>query len=432
MIASLFLLAGSVAAAADTGAAGLADFEAGVRSYRAGDFEPALDSFLAAQRLGLEIPNLYVNLGLAYYRLGRYAESQKSFEELHRFPGYEGVAKLHLGLIAARLGDRERAAILWKSLGRNAPQAALRDRAEIALGRLGNEFATQKPSAYVLVAVGYDSKPALLNDRVLPEGDAPSGDAELYGSFDYPLGGSSKALSRLRGGVYAKEYLSEGGPDQGGVFVGLARGVAKASGSRGAAIDISSSQLDGEHLSDSFSASFYRSPAGAKSGVGLRAELSRITAPARFSYLEGLRLRADLELRGQTDRSHWRAGYQFEYNDRSDLRNGDEFFSQSPARHRVGLALEQVFSDRWAAQQYVRYRYSTYRDPDRFMDGNTLREQRRTEGLFQAAMQLRRRQGVDSNLLLEYQFSQNTASLDGFAYNRHLLLLGYEWLYSGR
>lgn len=421
-----------VTAGAHAAEPGMAEFESGVALYRAGNHEQALAAFLEARRQGLDIPNLHFNLGLSYYRQARYPEARGAFERLRQFSGYAAIADFHLGLVAAREGERTRAAALWRGVISTAPETALRDRAQIALGRLDTGPAATVATAYVLAAAGRDTNPALVDESVQPAGENESTSLELFGAFDYPLATQSAAAIILRGGVYARSYTGDNGLDQYGGFAGVSREQAAGQRHRSYFADAGSSYLDGERFANTFSAGAQTSPATRASGLTLRGQLSRIAAAEPYGYLEGWRLRGDAELGGRTGPARLRAGYQFELNDREDLVSGAEFFSHSPLRHRLTLSLDQPVSARWWLQWSLRYRHSRYRDPNRFMDGGTPREERRIEDLVQAGAQARRHMSAVFNGLLEYQYSRNTSAMDVFDYDRHVVLFGLEWMPRGQ
>src|SRR3954466_15422242 len=64
---------------------GLADeadlqFQRGAQAYRRGDYESALEHFLASNRL-VQNQNVVFNIGHTYQRLGRYPEAFRYFSE---------------------------------------------------------------------------------------------------------------------------------------------------------------------------------------------------------------------------------------------------------------------------------------------------------------------------------------------------------------
>lgn len=421
MIAALFALGAYAQAPASP------EFDAGVVAYRAADYDAALASFLAARERGYEDPRLRFNLGLTYYQLRRLAEARAEFEALRADADYAGIADFHLALVAAREGDRARAAALWRSIEHN-PDAALAQRAGAALGRLESARARPAPSGYLFAAAGHDSNPALLDDSVQPADGGASRVAEVFGAFTLPLSGTARAGTLLRAGAYARAYGDDNGADQRGFFGGLSREADDGVRRRTWNLDASISELDGAPFQRIASLQLRDGPADAQPGLKLHAQFSRIGAADPYVYLEGWRVRLGAARVLRAGRGLVRLAYEFEGNDRQDLAAGAEFFSYSPLRHRFELALEPPSRNRTAVRATLRYRDSRYRDPDRFQQGAGTVEERRVEGLAQAGMQLRRSVGRSLFGLLEYQYSRNAASIEVFDYDRHLLLAGLEWL----
>ena len=79
-------------------------FERGIAAFQSGDYAAALQSFLEAQRAGLDTAGLHYNLGATYYRLQRYPEAEREFQALARDPAWAALAGYNLGLIALCLG----------------------------------------------------------------------------------------------------------------------------------------------------------------------------------------------------------------------------------------------------------------------------------------------------------------------------------------
>jgi hypothetical protein len=124
-----------------------------------------------------------------------------------------------------------------------------------------------------------------------------------------------------------------------------------------------------------------------------------------------------------------RAHYRFEGNDRRDLNTaGGDFFSHSPLRNQVRLAFSHPFGATCTLEWRADYRHSYFRDPNRFDDGGPVTK-RRVEQLTLAGLQLRTRTRAAWDWLLEYQYSHNRSTLEEFEYDRHLLLVGLEWLH---
>jgi hypothetical protein len=405
--------------------AGAAEFDRGVAAYRAGDHAAALAEFEAARAAGLDTPQLRFNLGLSYYKLRRYEEARAAFERLRADPGYEKIAEFHLGLVAARLGDRATASTLWRDVAAD-PDPDMRQRAGVALGRLDTGRTRSGLSGYVLAGIGRDSNPALL-DEDLPGTPDASRTTELFGAFDYratnqPVG------TVLQAGAYVRDYAENNGLDQRGVFGGFARERLAQRRRTAVGLDAAATWLDGEAFTRSLSLSGQTGPAAGRAGLGLKGQLSRIVTPEAYAHLDGWRAQATGEWTARSGRMQSRLGYTFELNDRADLATGTEFFSHSPLRHRLDLAVLQPVGQLWTLRWSARYRLSRYRDPNRFDDGGVLREERREEDLLQAGVQVRRSFGPAMSALIEYQYATNRSNFEALDYERHVTLVGVEWL----
>jgi tetratricopeptide (TPR) repeat protein len=424
-LAAALLATGSPGHAAEPGRA---EFDAGVAAYRARDVAGALASFERARAAGYASPQLGFNLGLCYYRLRRYAEARAQFEALRAEPAFAAVADFHLGLIAAREGDRARAESLWRSL-ENGPDAALAQRAGVALGRLDHGRAEPVRSGYLLLAAGYDSNPALLDESLQPPDGGESAEFDVLAAFNWPLSGSARRFTALRGGAYLKDYAEDLGQDQHGAFAGLSREFDDGARRLSYALDWSTSTYDGEPLLDVTTLSVQRAPS---KGPGWRAgvQASHIRAPATYAPLEGWRARVNLARVMRTGRALTRLGYEFEYNDREDFLLGADFVSHSPLRHRVELLVDHPLGARTTVRWSLRHRDSRNRDPD--TSGGGLVSERHEEQLSQAGVQLRRRLGPATFALAEVQYSRNTATPDTYEYDRATALLGLEWTPTGR
>lgn len=423
----LLLHAGLAGATVPEGPApGRAEFEAGVRHYRAGDHAHALDAFLAARDRGFESPNLHLNLGLTYYRLARYPDARMAFQELGGFPDYRAIADFHLGLVAARMGESGRAAELWRGVERSAPTPALRERARIALHQLGPEWAPRAAAVYLLAATGYDSNPRLADGVEVGSNDGSSS-RELLGYFEFPLAQHGSHTTVLRGGGNLFRYPDASGVDQHGWFAGIGRERGVSGRQRAWSAEFASRYLDGEHFITTYGIRAETAPVPGNSGLSFQGQFEGIETEQAYGYLQGWSLRGGVEARGESGPMRLHAGYQIEFNDREDLADGGEYFSHSPMRHRVAVSVSHPASTRWSLQWDLRYRHSEARDPDRFMDGATLREERRVEDLAQIGIQGRRPLGRRASVLLEYQFSRNLSNRKALDYRRHVFLVGLEW-----
>jgi tetratricopeptide (TPR) repeat protein len=381
-----------------------ASFNAGVTAYRSGDTHGALAAFEQAQAEGDDSPPLHFNLGLCYYRLGRFDEASAAFARLRADPGYSYIADFHLGLIAAREGRNAEAEVLWLAVERDAPQSAMRQRARIARSRLTGAL-DPAANGYLLAAIGRDSNPALLDESV-QAADA-SGATELLGTLSLPLAARDDAVDWLRAGAWLRDYGDADGLDQRGLYAAYAAERARGERRRTAVLEAGITQLDGELFTDTLGATLESEPGPGRGGFVLRGQLSHVGAGPTFEPLAGWRARGELERIARFDHARLRGGYQLELKDRQS----DAY---SATRHRLTAAIDHGVR-RWTVRYQLRWRDSRYADG-------------RDETLLQSGVQARRRLGGSANALLEYQYSRNDSSVDLFDYDRHLTLVGLEWL----
>jgi hypothetical protein len=440
-LALCLLLQGAMSAAHAQSAEALAAFDSGVKAYRAERFESALNSFLAARRLGMEGPNLDLNLGLAYYRLGRYADAQASFLKIRNDLRYTAIADYHLGLVAAQLGEREPAMERLEAARYMTPNPALRNLSSSALSRLDDTILEEDLAAatarsreragyYLRAGTGVDSNPELLNDTLeAPAQDESAAYAELLGNFDLPFEtGRPSGITALRGGVYLRQHKSEQGLDQYDADLGLRHRWTFGDWRLGLQGEGGAAWLDGQPYQRTGGFAVDLRHDWNESSATLRYGALRIDAREPYGYLEGWRHRTEAQLNRSMGSLRLRSEYEFEYNDRADLIADEEFTSYSPQRHALSLALGTSTLRKFSLEWRARYRLSRYRDPNLFEEDGELREERRDDRLASTGLRARLRAGETWNWLLDYQYSRNESSVDSYEYVRQLLLFGIEWL----
>lgn len=101
-------------------------FDEGVALTREGQFEPALERFLAAQGEGDRSTRLAFNLGVVYYRLQRFKDAQIAFERAAQGSETRDLAQYNLGLVALAVDDRAQAERWFRLTAEQAKEPALR------------------------------------------------------------------------------------------------------------------------------------------------------------------------------------------------------------------------------------------------------------------------------------------------------------------
>ncbi|MEN8179883.1 MAG: outer membrane beta-barrel protein, partial [Pseudomonadota bacterium] len=135
----------------------------------------------------------------------------------------------------------------------------------------------------------------------------------------------------------------------------------------------------------------------------------------------------DAELRHKITRQrHWRVTYQLELNEREDLATLTTFTSYSPTRHNLRLAGEIPLASEWTLGGDLRYRLSDYNEDNLYSDGSS---ERREDVQLQARLKLRYALSTNWEAQLEYSYTNNDSSIDGFDYDRNLYLLGISTLF---
>ena len=389
-------------------------FHRGIAQYRAGDYASALYLFQAARSAGNRNPNLRYDIALTLFQLGRDAEAQREFESLYFEPGYESIADYHLGLIAARTGDRESATATLRRTAQGAPQEPLRQLAAAALVHVEGALPPETLAAYGSLGGGYDSNAGYQSDDVQEVSDSADPFCEGIGVVDYPLGRGQF----LMGNVYAREYAEFTDYSQQTAQAGW-RVVAGTNGWIGTlAARIETSRFGGESLHDAGLLS-----AEGRRGMGpgylsLRASSARFASGDLFPELDGWRHRLGAEY------ATWRGaiGYELELNDRADLVEPDGFASRSPTRHSLSARGSRALLGNLSMEWRARYRYSDYGEPDRF--GGMA--ERRADSLAEVAFATRWRVTPSWSVLAEARYARNSSSLDHYEYDRGSGLLGVE------
>jgi tetratricopeptide (TPR) repeat protein len=398
-------------------------FERGAAAFRAGDYQAALESFLAARRAGLDTPGLHYNLGATYYRLQRYPDAEREFEGLTRDPEWAPLSHYNLGLIAQRMGRPERAKDHFEQALRTTTDRNLRALAATAFGRLEVAVPT-RVIATASLAGGYDSNAPLTPDAATA-GTSHQSDlfAEALAAASYRLGGSAVSRTDAQGGFVLRRYQDLREFDQASLRLGLGheRDWGRWFTSAGAFFD--SIYFGGE--------SFQRAvvvDAQARrlldSGGVLRGryEYQRIEGGAGFEHLDGWQQQLSVDAGAAFASAIARAGYQLELNNRRDLQQGADFLSYSPTRQSAFATLVLPNLAGWGIEARGEYRFSRYADPYRLGGVEITREDKR----YGAALHVYRRLSGPWRVFADYSNYRNESTIDVYDYGRQQVLAGIE------
>lgn len=400
-------------------------FERGIAAFGSGDFDAALQSFLEAQRRGLDTPGLHYNLGATYYRLGRYADAEREFTELARDPAWSALATYNLGLIAQRTGRTAEARAHYEEALHTSTDGDLRALAAKALGRLEQAQPT-RTVAVASLAGGYDSNATLTPDAATA-GTSHQGDlfVESLGGLSYRLSGDAASGVTAQGGFLLRKYQDLHQFDQVGLRLGLARETASAGWQTSLGGFFDTMYFGGDPFQRAAvveARAIRRLQAGGE--LRGRYEYQHIEGGGGFEYLDGWQQQLTLEAGLAGAAALARFGYELELNDRRDLQQGADFLSFSPTRNSAFAVLILPNLGGWTAEGRAEYRFSSYHDPY-VLSGETISRVDRRYGI---AVHASRRLSGPWRFFVDYSGYRNDSTIDTYDYTRHQAMAGIEVL----
>jgi hypothetical protein len=425
----VFTTAGTVQSADDADNS----FQAGLKAFRSGDYQNALGHFEEARRLGLNRPGLDFNLGVSYYKVQDYPLARDAFIRAATNTNIRPLAYYNLGLVELRLDNRQ-AATRWFREARAATQNEdLKSLAERMLAKLEGQpgiDTVKTAKAWWLSSVslntGYDDN--LIDPTDQSGSNTGDGFTELFALTGGPLTGTFNDGIRFDLSAYAIRYQDIDAYNMNVLRGGLSSNKPLGAWQARMGIELEHSTLgDDAYLNGAHLLVSTERIEGDKR-LRLRYRASHFT-PLEDNYdpLAGQRQQFDVELRKKsTPQSDWRIAYQLELNARDDLATPSTFTSYSPTRHSLRLAGEIPLAKAWTLGGDLRYRVSRYNGDNIYSDGNVVR---REDVQRQASLKLRYELFTNWELQLEYNYTHNDSSIDGYDYDRNLYLLGISTLF---
>jgi Tetratricopeptide repeat len=399
-------------------------FDRGIAAFQAGDYEVALQSFLEAQRAGLDTPGLHYNLGATYYQLQRYSEAEREFQTLARRPAWAALASYNLGLVARRMGRPQLAKEHFAQALRTATDDKLRMLAATALGRLESATPTQVV-AVASLAGGYDSNATLTPDAATA-GTSHQGDlfAESLAAASYRLGGNAASRVDAQAGFLLRRYQDLHQFDQAGLRLGLTHDTDSGPWQASLGGFFDTMYFGGNPFQR---AAVIDAAVRRRLGSGFLRGLydgQHIEGGTGFEYLDGWQHQLSVDVGFALEFSLMRFGYQLELNDRRDLQQGADFLSYSPTRHSVFAIVALPNVSGWWAEARGEYRFSRYGDPY-VLNGGTLvvnREDKR----YGIAVHAYRRLSGPWRVFADGSYYRNDSTIDAYDYSRYQVLAGIE------
>jgi tetratricopeptide (TPR) repeat protein len=402
-------------------------FDKGMQAFRSTDYATAAQAFEQARTEGMDVPALYYNLGVSYYRLGRLDKSEQMFLRTSHFTEMAPLAFYNLGLVKLKQNDEKEARRWFTKASDLATDPRLKDLA-------GTQLEKPKPaekawSAFVSAGLGYDSNVTLDNDtltsvssqsdtfmeffgftRGVLSGTANDGvilKASLFGDFYRKL--TDYNLVEANGGLYKTFSLGGWNNEAGGYL------TTSTLGSEG--------YLQSANLSLATQKTFTN-----QFRLGMKLRLRSVRAiDSHYEYVDGSTSDFSIDGRWKLDTSsQLRLTYQLEVNDREGLETVTSFTSLSPTRNRFKVDYSVPLTPEWTMKLAGEYRNSRYAEDNIESDGSTIaRNDNRLRGQVELARFLNR----NTSLALGYSYTDNRSNISRYDYSKNVLMANIQLLF---
>lgn len=446
----MYLLGIVVATISPSRAENAADLELlaqGITAFREANYAEARVMFEQAKAAGNDTSLLHYNMGVTDYWLAYYPSAVDSFKKASNDPALEALAYYNLGLVYARMNNINEASRWFLFAQEAAADAQLKQLAVTAYARViaaSEQTFAHVPARLPLSATENASAPAAENnvlrfsietsagaaDTVVSNSAAvdrlgkstgdqyvalqlalgvrlsPLIDAQLYGSRRDYVSLNAFDLATFGMGLGYRYPLTSGGVHYGADFDYVSQGESESQ-------RITTLHIDGAY--DFTSTQQVR--------IGYRRGI--ITAlDTSYEYISGQRDVFEVGWSiSQQRRSLFLFG-QYEYNDRSDYYEKNEFIaSTSPSRFALGLTAGMPF---WQFETSITgsFALSVYGDEDH--PANGVHRKRRDETLelqARVAWLINKRSRVSA----DYQMASNRSVFTRYAYDYNRLSLSFQW-----
>lgn len=372
-------------------------------AFEAQNYAAALDAFEAALNAKLQGPAVHYNIGVAAYRLGRYARARSAFLEVARTPSMAALAHYNLGLIELRREDTRAATKWFERIASDTDDERLRALAATQLAALPPP-PPRNWVGYAALSAGYDDNVALVsNPNVLGVSGTGDAFAESQLAVSAPL---EKAWQFDAGAVFLK-YQDLHNFDQMAVQSGgrYRLNVGRWANELGAQLAYSS--LDGRGLEN-------RQMLVLQTSTELYGDW-RLRGRYRFSNINGLNdftgiggYRHEASTRLEWEHEPWNIGAAYQF-DKSNLR--DE--SLSATRHQLAISAARTIAQTWLLGCEITQRHSSY---------DISGKESRTEFNLTVEKAL----GTHWRLAVRYVYTDNEADLSDFNYRGNRISAGVQ------
>jgi hypothetical protein len=351
-------------------------------------------------------PAIHFNIGVASYRLGRYAEAERAFMEVAQTPAMAGLAYYNLGLVAIGQADTK-AAVRWFSMVEQTTEdERLRGLAATQLGVLDPPQPDRNWLGFAAVGAGYDDNVALVsNSEVL----GISGTEDSFAEAQFAISAPLSQPWRFDAGLNYTDYQDLDEFDQLGVNGGARYRWERGDWKHDVGLQLTYSMLDGEGFENRRTLLLQTTThVLGDARLRMRYRFNDMDGLGEFSGLSGRR--HDAAARITWNRPTWDFGaeYQFDVGDYDDP-------SLSATRHRLSMEVQRTFSSGWAVMLEASQRRSDY---DLANNGS---EERSELGL-----SISKTFGNHWRVIVRHAYTDNSADVADFDYRGNRISAGFE------
>ena len=413
----ILFLASSVSSAATPNPVAEEEFNAGLRNFRAQQYEQALEHFTRAESVGMRDARLDYNLGAVFYRLQQYGRSRQYFEKLLDHPTLGAAGYYNLGLISHRQGDSDGAIAWFEKCAEVSQDQDLADLARRQIAKLGGGGPREKSwFAYTSAIYGYDS-----NITLLPSSDAAGesgGFLQALALGEWKPGADGDEGLYLTWLLIATDFLDSNDFDDDLLLLGAEYRLQTGGWQLGYAAEVGKSTFAGEAYTDTAALAVNgRRALGEEREVRLRLTLEDVTeGSSEFAYIDGSRAEFGTSYRIEVGRREYRFEYGFEVNDRENT----DTESFSPSRHRVRLRYFDRVTERAEIGASIEFRDSDYKG----VAGDARRDKRRRLRL-EGKYEWNRTWSTQA----EITYTDNDSSEPGSSFHKHQALVSINALF---
>lgn len=408
-------------------------FDRGVAAFRNKDYASALQFFEKARSEGLDDNKLHYNLGVTYYKLGRFADANRAFRKIVNDPDMAQLASYNLGLVALKQDDNKQAAEWFTRARKISKSGKLAQLSAEQLRRLGYDIPVEGHVAYpgfamVRGSLGYDDNVTLQAD-IFSASAANKGDsfAELFAYGNKQVAQFGNKVIQIEGSLFDIHYSALSNYDLDDLYLGavLEDTLDQWTLDAGLSEDITFIGGSGLNRATTLQVAGERKIFD-KSKLRLRYRLSRIDdLDAAYSYLNGWSHQFQIDSTSYVARYQIRLTYRFEYNDRNDLQ-APLFTSYSPTRNTLRVRGLFPLANRLKTQIDLKYRNSSYHNASQQSDGSLIT---RNDDRYQAIVRVIYNLSKRADMTGEYAYTDNHSNIpiEQYKINQYQLSLTYLW-----